>query len=222
MIKNTIIALLGLNVFYFLSVLIFGPAGYSPPPKFEAGINGLTLLPIRNSTYKSSTSGIQSSCYTFGPLDNKKTASIIANRVNGFGLWTEINKQQTMQTLNFLVYLPPFDTRQEAMKVIAEMSKNEIKEYQLLESGPYKNAIALGSFNDLNQARRHSEYVRFLGYDARYTTRKKQKDVYWINFDEPFGSNVPVIRWALEIDEKSAAQKIPKACADEESGAKEL
>jgi len=118
-----------------------------------------------------------------------------------------------MQTLNFLVYLQPFASRDEAVKVVQEIRKHEVKNTKILESGPYKNAIALGSFSDLNKARRHSEYVRFLGYDARYTTQQKRKVVYWINFDEPFGSNVPVMRWAKEIDAKSSPQKIPKACS---------
>ena len=214
MIKNAIIGLLALNVFYFMWVLLVGPAGYTAPSQLEEGVPGITLLPkLSPKTYQSSSSSSQSSCYAFGPFDSKKSAQIVANKINGFGLWTDINKQQTMQTLNFLVYLQPFATRQEALKVIAEISKHEIKEYNIVESGPYKNAIALGSFNNLDKARRHSEYVRFLGYDARYTTQKKRKEVYWINFDEPFGTNVPVMRWAKEIDEKSSAQKIPKACA---------
>ena len=214
MIKNTIIVLLALNVFYFMWVLVEGKAGYTVPLQLEEGVPGITLLPTENSnSYQSSKPSRQSSCYAFGPFDSKKSAQIIANKVNGFGLWTDITNQQTMQTLNFLVYLQPFKTRQEAMKVITEISKHEIKEYKLVESGPYKNAIALGSFDNLDQARRHSEYVRFLGYDARYTTQKKRKEVYWINFDEPFGTNVPVMRWAKEIDgSRSNSQKIPKAC----------
>ena len=216
MIKNTIIGLLALNVFYFVWVVVAGPAGYTVPPQFEDGVAGLTVLPkLSNTSYQRGTSGTQSSCYAFGPFDSEKSAQIIANKINGFGLWTDITSQQTMQTLNFLVYLQPFATSKEALDVITEISKHEIKEYKLIESGPYKNAIALKSFNDLDQARRHSEYVRFLGYDARYTTQKKPKVVYWINYDEPFGKNVPVLRWAKEINEKSSAQKIPKACAEE-------
>lgn len=214
MIKNIIIGLLALNVFYFIWVLTVGKASYSVPTAYEEGVPSLTLLPVRTTkSYQHGTTGDQSSCYTFGPFENKRFAQNIANKINGFGLWTDITPQQTMQTLNFFVYLQPFASRQEALKAIIEIKKHEIKEYKLVESGPYKNAIALGSFNDLDQARRHSEYVRFLGYDARYTTQKRRKEVYWINFDEPFGTNVPVLRWAKESDKTSSPQKIPKACA---------
>lgn len=213
-VRKIVIALIVLNVLYFLWVLIFGKAGYTAPSALEEGIPSLTLLPTRNTnTYQSGSSGRQSSCYAFGPLNSEKTANIIARKVNGFGLATRVSSQETMQTLNFLVYLQPFASRQEAIKVIEEMSKHEIKEYKIVESGPYQNAIALGSFNNLNRARRHAEYVRFLGYDARYTTQKKRKEVYWVNYDEPFGTNAPIMRWITEIDPRTSAQKIPKACA---------
>ena len=204
---------MGLNVFYFIWVLTVGTAGYTPPSKLEKGVTGLTLLPIRNTdAYQSSNSIRQSSCYTFGPFNSEKTAKLIARKINDFGLATEMHKQKTMQTLNFLVYLQAFPSRQEAEKVIIEISKHEIREYKIIESGPYRNAIALGSFENLDKARRHAEYVRFLGYDARYTTQKKQKELSWIDYDEPFGSNAPVMRWTREIDSKTSAQKIPKAC----------
>jgi len=212
-IRSLIIALLGLNVFYFIWTITVGKAGYTPPPRLEKDVPGLELLPIRTTDiYQSGNSTRQSSCYTYGPFNSEKTAKIIARKINDFGLATEIHKQKTMQTLNFLVYLQAFPSRKEAEDVIKDISKHEITEYRIIDSGPYKNAIALGSFNSLDKARRHSEYVRFLGYDAKYTTQKKQKEVTWIDYDEPFGSNAPVIRWTKDIDPRTSAQKIPKAC----------
>jgi len=213
MIRYLIIILLVANLFYFFWASTIGKVGYSAPSKLLDGIPGLVLLPAKSSdAYQSENSNRQSSCYTFGPLNSEKTARAIAQKINDFGLAVEVNKQKTMQTLNFLVYLQPFPTREDAEKVIKNISKHEIKKYKIIDSGPYKNAISLGSFNNLDKARRHSEYVRFLGHDAKYTEQKVQKELYWIEYDEPFGSNAPVIRWANEIDPRTGAQKIPKAC----------
>ena len=214
LLKNLIVVLLGLNAFYLIWTLTIGKYNDTPPLLVEEGVPELTLLPIQNSDiYQSDSSTHQSSCYTFGPFNSEKTSRIIAKNINNFGLATKIQKQKTMQTLNFLVYLEPFATRAEAVKVTNDISKQEVTEYKIIETGPYKNAIALGSFRSLDEARRHSEYIRFLGYDAKYTTQKKQKEVYWVEYDEPFGSNAPVIKWATEIDPRNSAQKIPKACA---------
>ncbi|MEE9310520.1 MAG: SPOR domain-containing protein [Cocleimonas sp.] len=171
------------------------------------------MIPTKNSyAYQSKNSTMESSCYTLGPFGSSETARLVAKSINDFGLATEIRKQKTMQTLNFLVYLQAFSSRAEAEGVVKEISKHEIKNYKIIETGPYKNAISLGTFEDLDKARRHSEYVRFLGYDAKYTERKKKKEVFWIGYDEPFGSNAPVFSWAKKIDPRASVQKIPKAC----------
>jgi len=117
-----------------------------------------------------------------------------------------------MQILNYFVYLQPFNSREEALAVIAEMSKHEIKQYNLIEDGAYKNAIGLGSFDNIDEARRHAEYVRFLGYDGRYTNEKAHKEVYWINYNVPVGESIPVLQWTKEIAPQSNPQIIPESC----------
>lgn len=211
--KILIFILLITNALFFIWSHYISNNSYTPPPLTDDKIPSLTLLAVTSQdAYKSKGSKRESSCYTFGPFNTEKTARYIASKINDFGLATEINEQQTMQTLNFFVFLQSLPSREEAEKVIKDMSQNEIKNYRLIESGPYKNAIALGTFEDLDKARRHAEYVRYLGYDAKYTARKKPKKVYWINYDEPFGSNAPVIKWTKEVDPKASVQKIPKEC----------
>lgn len=212
MIKKAIIALVALNVLFFIGGLVFGESEYVFPPKYQEGIPSITLMPKddENTNKKGTTGDI--SCYAFGPFEDEKIAQVIGNRVNGLGLWTNINKQQTKQTLNFLVYLEPFESRNAALEVIKEIRKHEVKQHTILNSGPYKNAIALGSFTNLDDARRHAEYIRFLGFDARHVKQQKTNFVYWVNYNEPFGQNIPVIAWAEEADEKNSPQKIPKTC----------
>lgn len=179
----------------------------------KEGISSIQLLPTKNNdAYKSQNSSVQSSCYTFGPFSSEKSAQYVSNKINDFGLATETSKQQTMQTLNFLVYLDALSSRSEAEEVVENIRKNKIKDTMIIETGPYKNAIALGSFNDLDKARRHAEYIIFLGYAAKYTEQKIKKEVFWVKYDEPFSSNAPVLKWAKEVDPQNSAQKIPMAC----------
>lgn len=213
MIRFLIIALVLLNIFYFIWAYTIGNTDYVLPPRTQQGVPALILIPSNNSyVYQSKDSKTVSSCYTLGPYGSSKTARLVAKSINDFGLATEIRKQKTMQTLNYLVYLQAFASRDEAEKVVENMSKHDITNYKIIETGPYKNAISLGSFDDIDQARRHTEYVRFLGYDAKHTAQKKPKEVFWLNYDEPFGSNAPVLKWTKEVDPKVSVQKIPKAC----------
>ena len=213
MIRILIITLVLFNILYFIWTYTIGNTDYVLPPRTQQGVPALILIPSKDSyVYQSKGSKTASSCYTLGPYGSSKTARLVAKSINDFGLATEIRKQKTMQTLNYLVYLQAFTSRSEAEKVVENMSKHDITNYKIIETGPYKNAISLGSFDDIDQARRHTEYVRFLGYDAKHTAQKKPKEVFWINYDEPFGSNAPVFNWTKKVDPKASVQKIPKAC----------
>lgn len=207
MIKKVVIVLIVLNISYFVWLIMLGNSLYIQPKTYEEGVSKLTLLPTRKDKPS------QNNCYAFGPFNSERSANIILEKITAYGIIkADVITMQTMQTLNYFVYLQPFDTREEALEVISEISKHEIRQYNLIESGTYNNAIGLGSFNNLDEARRHSEYVRFLGYDARYTTQKTRKEVYWVSYDEPAGENTPVFSWAKEINEKNNSQKIPTEC----------
>ena len=208
--KNMIILLISLNVFYFVWSYI-NRYTYTPPPVNQEGISSINLISLAGDTSQKPRQKL-SNCYTFGPFSTTKAARYIARRINNFGLATAIKKQKTKQTLHFLVYLKALPSRKAAEKVVDTIKKQEIKNSMIIDSGPYKNAIALGSFEDLDKARRHAEYIRFLGYDAKYTAQKKQKEVFWVEYDEPVGTNAPVLSWIKEIDIKASVQKIPTAC----------
>ena len=211
--KKLLLLLAVLNVLFFLWATTIGNNAYILPSITESGIPAIELLKKdNNDAYKSKSSNLQSSCYTFGPFNSEKAARAIALKINNFGLATAIKKQRTMQTLNFLVYLQPFESLEAAERVAKDIEKNKVKNYKVIKAGPYKNAIALGSFENLDRARRRSEYIRFLGYDAKYTAQKKQKVVFWIEYDEPFSSNAPVLRWAKQINPLGSVRKIPKSC----------
>lgn len=211
--KLFIIGLVLLNIVYLIWTLAVGDKSYVKPPLIIEGVASIQLLPsLQSDLYKNKGSNRESSCYTLGPFNSEKSAKLVAKKISGFGLAVNRHKQKTMTTLNYMVYLKALPSREAAEEVIKNMSKFKIKEYSIVESGPYKNAIAVGSFEDIDKARRRAEYVRYLGYDAKYTEQKKRKEVYWLNYDEPFGNNAPVLKWVKSINPKASVQKIPKAC----------
>ena len=55
--------------------------------------------------YRSASAGTQSSCYTIGPYNSEKAAELVASKVRGFGLAVTIRHGQSMETLNFFVYI---------------------------------------------------------------------------------------------------------------------
>ena len=204
-----IILLVVANIIYFILAFLFGNATYTPPAAIKQGIPAIELL---NNKTSSDSSTKNTRCYTLGPFNSEKASKMVAQQLNDFGLSVDIRRQKTMDTLNYLVYLPPQNNRQDALKIIDDIKKNDIKNYQLIESGPYENAISFGFFDDLNKARRHSEYIRYLGYDSRYTEQKAVQEIFWLNYDEQANVSAPVLQWSQTIDPSSIVQRIPRWC----------
>ena len=209
-----IIALITLNILYFVGVYLFSVAFNRPPPLKEPNIPTITLLTMNASGGPVNKSGSKAgeACFTLGPYNIERTARLVAEKISQAGRAVKVKRQQTDRIQKYLVFLPQLPTRAAAEKVVADIKQNKIKEYAIIESGPYKNAIALGTFNDLDKARRHTEYIRFLGYDAKHTEQKRRATVYWVSYDDTFDESTPVLEWSRSVDPKSVVQKIPEAC----------
>jgi hypothetical protein len=205
--QNLILILLALNAFYLVWSLVLSDK-YVAPPKTMDGVPALVLLPPDKIASRS----LNNHCYTLGPFNTKKTAELVSKEINNAGLLSNIRAQQTMVTLNFLVYLQAFPSKKEAESAIKKLLENEVKDYNIIKSGPYKNAISLGSFDDLDKARRHAEYIRYMGFDAKYTEQRKPKEVYWINYGELGSKGAPVTQWVNKIDPKASVQRIVSRC----------
>lgn len=207
-----LLLLLNLSVFAW-NVVLSPDARDVRPPLVEQGIPPLELRhDVENVVYSSNAAGTQSSCYTLGPYNSERAAQLVAGKIRGFGLAVQIRAMRSMETLNFLVYIPPLGNFEKAEKVAKDIASFDVQDVLIINEGPYKNAISLGFFNNLNKAKRHAEYIRYLGYDAHYTEQKAAREVFWLDYDEPFGSNAPVRAWSESIDPTSEVQRIPRAC----------
>ena len=207
-----IAALLALNILYFVGVYLFGVVFNQPPPLKEPDTPTITLLSMSSAVNPNEQTQRSNSCFSIGPYSVEKTARLVAAKISDEGFTVNIRNQQTDRINNYLVFLPQLATREQAEKVVADIKQHQIQNYSIIESGPYENAIALGTFSNLDKARRHAEYVRYLGYDARYTEQRQRAQVYWIAYSEPIGRSAPVEELSRTVDPKAVVQKIPEAC----------
>jgi hypothetical protein len=179
----------------------------------EPGIPALELRnDVANVVYSSNVAHTQSSCYTLGPYNSEKAAQLVTDKIQGFGLVVNQRVMRSMETLSFLVYIPPLPDYAQAESTAQDIARFDVKDVAIINAGPYKNAISLGFFSNLNKAKRHAEYIRYLGYDARYTEQQAAREVFWLDYDEPFGNNTPVLDWSAAVDATSEVQRIPRAC----------
>lgn len=208
-----LVILVVLNLGFF-TLNWWGPENKTEPtPLTEVSIPSLELVnDAQPAVYSSATGHSPSSCYTIGPYLSQRVADEVLNKVRNYGLSVALRSLRTMETLNYLVYIPSLPSRAEADAVVQDMQRFDVQDQLVIDSGPYENAISLGFFEELNKAKRHAEYIRYLGYDARYTEQKAPLEVQWLDYDEPFGSNTPVKLWSETLDPNSRLQVIPRAC----------
>ncbi len=207
-------ALVLVNVSLFVANLMLPENGTSSAlPATEPGIQPLELVDsVVPGSYSSATTGGDSSCYTIGPYITERASQLVMGRIRNYGLAVQMRKLQTLETLNYLVYIPAQETPEAAQKIVKDIAEFEVKQHLIIDDGPYKNAISLGFFNTLEKAQRHTEYIRYLSYDARYVEQTEGRQVFWLDYDEPFGSNTPVMAWSKAVDQTSSLQLIPRAC----------
>jgi hypothetical protein len=179
----------------------------------ETGIPALVLLAdAPNDLYRDTKTALNSSCYSLGPFNSQKSAQQVGKRIRDYGLAFEIRAIRSLETLRYLVYIPPLESATEARLTQLDLIKQGIKNINIITEGRYKNAISIGFYSNLTQARRETQHVRYLGYDARQSEEKSPLEVFWINYDEPFGSNTPVITWSHAIAPTAVIQQIPRSC----------
>ena len=210
-----LILLLILNVTLFaINVVVPAAQPYKRLPATEPGIPAIELVEnVVPAAYSSAAGGAVSSCYTLGPYPSRETTEQIMARIRNYGLSVSMRSLQTLETLNYLVYIPAQPSLSDAEAMIKDMSAYGVKEHRIIADGPYRNAISLGFFDDMNKAMRHAEYIRYLGYDARHTEQKAPQEVFWLDYDEPFGANTPVLAWSKAVDNMANPQLIPRACS---------
>ena len=180
----------------------------------DVGIPALTLIPdIPSNLYRGTDAMLESSCYSLGPFNSPKAAQQVGRRIRDYGLAFEMRSIRSLETLRYLVYIPPLESIKEAQATAVDLRKYGIKDVNIITEGRYKNAISIGFYSNLTQARRETQHVRYLGYDAHQSEEKSPLEVFWINYDEPFGSNTPVITWSRAIEPTAVIQRIPRDCA---------
>jgi len=181
--------------------------------RLEKGIPALVLLAdVPNDLYRDTNTTLNSSCYSLGPFNSQKSAQKVGKRIRDYGLAFEIRAIHSLETLRYFVYIPPLESPTEARLTQLDLIKQGIQNITIITEGRYKNAISIGFYSNLTQARRETQHVRYLGYDARQSEEKSPLEVFWINYDEPFGSNTPVMTWSHAIAPTAAIQQIPRSC----------
>jgi len=213
-IHNVFMVLVFLNGLFFFWNWLYHAADIDQITLVDKDIPSLKVLEsLRDPSYSASSTFGHSSCFTAGAYYSEKAAQLVAGEIRRFGLVVTIRSMNSKETLNYLMYIPQQVNKIAAQKIVADLLENKVENPRIVESGPYKNAITFGFSRDFEHLKRTTEYIRYLGYDAKYTEQKVKRKVYWVDYDEPLGTGAPVLLWSKAIDPDVVVQIIPRKCS---------
>ncbi len=212
--RKLFFALILMNLIFFISTLIYNANKDGEIALVEEGVTPLKVLPHSPEKRYSASNAIEgtSSCFTVGPFYSEKAAQLVAGNIRTFGMEVTIRSMKSKETLNYLVYIPSQSSKKVAQDIVKDLWQHSVDDYRIVESGPYKYSITFGFHKNFEQAKRATEYIRYLGYDAKYTEQKIKRKVYWIDYDEPLGTGIPALSWSKAIDPDANVQIIPRTC----------
>lgn len=105
---------------------------------------------------------VAQSCVEFGDFIGPDVS-----RVETALLKLGLGSRQSARTVEvpgwYLVYLPPFKTRAEADRAMAELKKSGVKDLLVFSDGPLRLGVSLGSFRDPELAKAHVASLVKLG-----------------------------------------------------------
>jgi hypothetical protein len=157
-------------------------------------------------------------CFHAGPYTDKEKLDELINLLkNEENINLEQFQVQTSQTRvlrSIWVYLPPFKNKQAAKRAIKSLKQAGFKDYQIIATGKFQNAISLGLYNTNLYAENRVKKLKSKGY-KNIKTQKRYKNVtkYILNV------KIPTIQKTLllNIFQDKFPELLPKSVACEQT-----
>lgn len=176
--------LVALNIFYFVwtqqQPLSIGDGAASfvlaDGPK-----RNLSLVSEQQATSpaRSAADTGEGMCLHLGGFEQEERATALAQRL----LSLDIQAQQSAIRVEFAkdhwVYLPPFGSRDAALRQLRELQARGIDSY-LVTEGDLQNGISLGIFSVQGSAAALLERMRAMGYGAELRELVRERREYWV------------------------------------------
>ena len=121
-------------------------------------------------------------CYSLGPFTNKVEADNAQELLKEENVETKNIRLRDTSLSGYWVILPASESRKEAKKHIKKLIKLKIKDYFLVATGSYENAVSLGVYSQKKLARRRVDEMIRLGFIPRMESVALPRKVYWVNW----------------------------------------
>lgn len=124
-------------------------------------------------------------CWEVGDYPGESQANTAVAALPAGSQVLEVVKVQERQVDGYYVLLPAADTQEEAKANLARLKNEGVTDTWLFRSGPLKNAISLGLFNNRVNAERHAARIRGKGFKTQLREKGSGEDIYRLRLKGP-------------------------------------
>lgn len=130
-------------------------------------------------------------CYSIGPFDDERDAIGVDDWFRERRSFTRRRVADDTGHKLFWIYLEPMKSRAVAEKTIAELQKQNIQDYMLVNKGDLRNAISLGLFSSQASVNRRLGELESKGYKPIVVPYYNATPVYWVDVRFMQNENLP-------------------------------
>lgn len=121
-------------------------------------------------------------CYSLGPFAHKPESEKAQKLLKDKNFETKRIRLRDTSKSGYWVILPASATRKEAIKHVLKLKKHKVKDYFLVATGPFENAVSLGVFSQKKLARQRVDDIIRMGFIPRMESVALPRKVYWLNW----------------------------------------
>jgi hypothetical protein len=201
------VALIAVNAVVF----VLGQLGAGPPPARDGAIPPLDpSLPSVELVSAPGTEegGSGPACYTIGPLPTLLAQQRASDRLAPFTSRMRTRQTEADRDRGWWVYLPAPD-RNRALELTRELAERGVEDYYVVAGGSLENAVSVGLYENLENARERQRRIRAMGFNAQLEVRRETVPQFWVDYRVEPGESPP---WRFIVRASPGAQRVQVPC----------
>jgi hypothetical protein len=138
-------------------------------------------------------------CYRLGPFESESEMSSLRPELNLQFEQVLVRESETMVNRGYWVFLPPYDTREQAERELERLTAAGVEDNYLMPNGAMANAISLGLFDQEERAvtRQQKLMALGLGLEIRVELQASPTTQYWLEAGPANDSGQDLSQWTL-------------------------
>ncbi len=122
------------------------------------------------------------SCPSIGPFKDREQMKTVGKQIASKGFKVAVRSVETDSGEKYRVFIPPFETREEAAGELKRLRAKKIDSY-IMSTPPLENAISLGIFSSKESALGLVKKMNSSGYFAEMTPTSLKTTAFWLDVD---------------------------------------